>query len=37
MRGVKLDREICPPVAAARPVNRAPYTATLSEEVCMVR
>jgi hypothetical protein len=34
MRGVKLDRAIWPPVAAARPANR---TATLSEEVCIMR
>jgi hypothetical protein len=26
-----------PPVAAARPTNRMPYMAALSEEVCIVR
>lgn len=36
MRGVKFEREIWPPVAAARPANRTLYRAMLSEEVCIV-
>jgi hypothetical protein len=37
IRGVKLEREISPPVAAARPTNSMPYMAALSERLYIVR
>lgn len=36
MRGVKFESEISP-VAAARPTNRKPYMAELSEDMYIVR
>lgn len=37
MRGVKLESEIVPPVAAANAANRTTCMAALSEEVCIAR